>query len=56
MLCDIRSSTWYSVTATGVGGWEGKGVQKGGDVCLPVADQADVWQKPSQYCKALILQ
>ena len=27
-----------------------------GDTCMPVTIHVDVWQKPSQYCKVLILQ
>ena len=37
--------------------WDGMGggreVQEGGDILTPMAD---VWQKPTQYCKAVILQ
>ena len=35
------------------GGWE---VQDGEDICIPEPIYADVWQKPSQYCKEIILQ
>ena len=34
-----------------VGG--GRGVQEGGDMCIPI--HVDVWQKLAQYCKAIIL-
>ena len=34
----------------------GKEVQEGGDVCVPTADSFDVWWKPTQYHKAIILQ
>ena len=41
-------------------GWDGEGggrkLQEGGDICIPMADYVDVWQKLSQYCKAIILQ
>ena len=51
-------------------GWEGeragREVQEGGDTCIPRADlliladiwqnYVDIWQKPTQYCKAIILQ
>ena len=41
-------------------GWDGEGdgmeVQKGGDICIPMADLFDVWQEPTQFCKAIILQ
>ena len=34
-----------------------KQAQKGGDICIvPVADSCDVWQKPTQYHKTIILQ
>ena len=48
MLCDNLEG-W-----DGVGG--GREAQEGGDICMPVADHVDVWQKPTQYCKAIILQ
>ena len=39
-------------------GWEpvggGKEVQEGGVICIPMAwIRVDVWQKPTQYCKAI---
>ena len=36
---------------SGVGG--GREVQEEGDICVPIADS---WQKPTQYCKAIVLQ
>ena len=36
----------------GVGG--GREVQEGGDMCIPMA-HVDVWQKPKQHYKAIIL-
>ena len=30
--------------------------QEGGDICIPIDVHVDVWQKPTQYCKAIILQ
>ena len=41
--------------------WDGVGdrreVQEGGDICIPMGDSCfDVWQKPTQYCKATVLQ
>ena len=38
----------------GVGG--GREVQEGGDVLKLWLTQIDVWQKATQYCKAIILQ
>ena len=38
----------------GVG--DGRVVQEGGDICIPVLIGVDVWQRPTQYCKAIILQ
>ena len=42
----------------GVGG--GRKVQEGGDICMIHRDvwltHVDVWQKPAQYYKAIILQ
>ena len=39
--------------------WDGVGgereVQEGGDICLPRLIHVDVWQKPTQYCKLIIL-
>ena len=39
-------------------GWGGRweGLQDGGDTCIPVVSSCGIWQKPSQYCKAFILQ
>ena len=34
-------------------GWGGREVQEGGDIWLI---QVDVWQKTTQYCKAITLQ
>ena len=38
-------------------GWDGEGdgreVQKGGDIWIPMAE---VWQKTTKFCKAIILQ
>ena len=43
------------------GGREGKEVQEGGEICIYIYTQlwlilVDVWQRPIQYCKAIILQ
>ena len=35
------------------GGWGSSGWE---DTCITVADQVDIWQKPSQCCKVMILQ
>jgi len=36
---------------------DGREVQEGGDICIPMGDSCfDVWQKPTQYCKATVLQ
>ena len=41
-------------------GWDGEGngreVQKGGDICIPMADSCEVWRKTAKFCKAIILQ
>ena len=38
-------------------GWDGIGGRsKSGDICLPMAGSFDIWQKPTQYFKAIILQ
>ena len=29
--------------------------QDGGDICIPMLVHVDVWQKLTQYCKAMIL-
>ena len=43
-----------------LGAWDGVGrgrkVPQGGVVCVPMTDSLDGWQKPTQYCKAIILQ
>ena len=35
--------------------WGGK-VQEGGDISVYIAVHVIIWQKPTQYCKAVILQ
>lgn len=42
----------------GVGWWgeDGRTVQEGWDICIPVAVRVAVWQRPAQYCRALVLQ
>ena len=35
---------------------DGRGVHDGGDSCIPMPIHVDVWQKPSQYCKLVIVQ
>ena len=45
MLCDNLEG-WDRVG----GGTE---VQERGDICIPMTDHADVWQKLAQYCKAI---
>ena len=40
--------------------WDGAGgareIGDGGDICIPSLSHLDVWQKPTQYCKVIILQ
>ena len=40
----------------GMVGWDGREVQEGGDICILWLVHVDIRQKPSQYCKAVILQ
>ena len=49
MLCDnLEGRDWEG---------DGSGVQEGGDICIPVRlIHVDVWQKSTQYCKAISLQ
>ena len=59
-LCDSGNSNWGSVTTYRSGmGWDGVGggrkVLEGGDTYLWLIHVV-VWQKPTQYCKAIILQ
>ena len=28
---------------------------EGRDICIPIDDSCDVWQKPTEFCKAVIL-
>ena len=58
LLCDTGSSAWCSVTTqrSGMGREMGWGFRReGAYVCLWLI-HVDVWQKPIQYCKAIILQ
>ena len=55
MLCD----RWDGVGGRGVGGrgvGGGREVQEEGDILHLWLIHVDVWQKPIQYCKAIILQ
>ena len=40
----------------GFDGGGGREAQQGGDVCVPIADLCFCKQKPTQHCKAIILQ
>ena len=35
---------------------DGRGIHEGGDTWTQVDILVDVWQKPAQYCKAIIFQ
>ena len=35
---------------------DGKDVQGGGDICIPMADSCGVWQKTTKFCEAIIIQ
>ena len=39
-------------------GWEGnmREVHEGGNICTPMADSCDVWQKTTKFCKTIVLQ
>ena len=50
---DTESST-HALRQPGEVGGE-REVQEGGDMCIPMADSC-WWQKPTQHCKAIILQ
>ena len=58
LLYDSGSSNWCSLTTLGVGCvGGGTEVQEGEDVCVHLwLTHVDVWQKPTHYCKAIILQ
>ena len=62
LLYDSGSSNWDSVTTQRGGmGWDGVGgrreIQEGGDGCICIwLIPVDVWQKPTQFCEAIILQ
>ena len=57
MLYEAGSSN--QVLCDNLEGWDGVGdgreVQEGGGMCIWLI-HVDVWQKPAQYCKAIILQ
>ena len=52
MLCDNLEGR--------VGAGDGREFQEGGDIRMPMVSlwliHVDMWQKPTQYCKAIILQ
>ena len=35
---------------------DGREVQEGDDICIPMLIHLDVWQKATQYCREIILQ
>jgi len=41
-------------------GWDGVGggreIQKGGNICIPMAIHTDVQQRTTQYCKLILFQ
>ena len=47
--------TYYKVTIIKKV-WYWRAAQKGADICILMADSHCVWQKPTQCCKAIILQ
>ena len=57
-LCDTGSSNWGSVTTYRGGmGWEvGGRFQREGIYVYLWLIHVDVWQKPTQHCKAITLQ
>ena len=57
LLCDTGSSTQCSVTT--LEGWDGEGVgavQREETYVYLWLTHVDVWQRPAQYYKAVILQ
>ena len=53
-LSELKLWLWNNLE-----GWDGKGSGKGvqeGDTGIPMTDSCWVWQKPTQYYKAIILQ
>jgi len=46
---------WDNLEGWG-GGEDGSGLQVGGTRVQPWLIHVEVWQKPSQYCKVIILQ
>ena len=47
---------WDNLEGFEDGEGDGREVPEGGGICVPVADSWGVWQKPAQYCKAIIFQ
>ena len=56
-LCDTASSTQRSVTTRGMG-WDGRwdwGFRREGTYVQLRLVHGDVWQRPTQYCRATVL-
>ena len=63
---DSQLGIWYMAQETQTGalyqprGWDGEGdgreVQKGGDICIPMADSCWGLTETEKFCKAIILQ
>ena len=56
LLCDAESSAWCSVVTSGVGWGVGGRFKKQGTYVYLWLIHADVWQRPTQYYKAIALQ
>ena len=56
-ICCMTQETLNRGSIWGVGG-EGdeREVQKGWDICIPMADFIEVWQKTEKFYKAIVLQ
>ena len=53
-----RTQNWYSMTiwGAGVGGEVGEDFRREGPHVFLWLIHVDIWQRPSQYCKVMILQ
>ena len=55
MTQETQTGTLYQPRGVGWGErWEGG--SEGGEICIPMADHVDVWQKPTKFCKVINLQ
>ena len=59
-ICCMAQETYNRDSVSTLEEWDGeedgREFQKGEDICIPMVDYVEVWQKTTKFCKAIILQ